>query len=264
MDEDRLAQLRRLASETVASTLRSRRLVGIIKARRDPIGVHEEVNERLAAHYESLLHHYLLSLYPGVTQLGGVGVSPMSLEPDTSAMAGLTFVLQQLYADAYLGGTHHASAHVPVPAGLSDIIDAVQREGWLPTHTMETNVISGPGLEELSLEARAVAEGVAQTLRDRLESAAQEEDPHQAIKEVLHSHAQAVVIARTEAAKAQIAALTDAYEAAAVERYDWVTDSAPCPLCAAMAARSPFLVGSEVPPLHPNCRCSITPATEPK
>jgi SPP1 gp7 family putative phage head morphogenesis protein len=234
---------------------------------------HERLNQLFTRHYTSLLHYWLRQLYPGAVQILSFGdyenavARAEGLQPDPRALSGLSQVLTELYQDAYLGGIHHAQPQVQsIPLG--GVLSEAQWDTWEPLGTTTAALVNGPGLEQLIAQSPQLSAQVAQTLRKRLSNAAEkalESDQGELrdkLRDITTSHHQAAVIASTEAARAQTAATLDAYEYAGVTEFNWDTDTDPCPACAAMQALNPHTVGSEVPPLHPNCRCSISPATK--
>lgn len=87
------------------------------------------------------------------------------------------------------------------------------------------------------------------------------------------NRSQAERIARTESAAVWETTNFNAQTANGVDRFDWVIAHGPsigppksgpvCKLCLDMASKSPYSVGSiELPPRHPNCRCTLIPALE--
>lgn len=72
--------------------------------------------------------------------------------------------------------------------------------------------------------------------------------------------------ALTELARASTQAVRQAYTAAGVARWIWEAEGDACPVCLSNAAADARAIGevwpdgSEAPPAHPNCRCSVTPA----
>lgn len=193
---------------------------------------HDDLLDRLIEEHAPLIAHWLERLFPYTTQLRSVHPGALQhMVPDSSALNALTAQLQLLYADGYTAGVGH---------------EAVGRKDWLPSHPTESH--SGPALVKLQKQARRVALGVAATRRKRLVNG-----EHHAV----HAQAQAELIAVTEGARGLSAGLLDSSEG----DWDWLTDADPCPACAAMAASNPQGRGGVVPPLHPECRCRVSPTT---
>jgi SPP1 gp7 family putative phage head morphogenesis protein len=65
----------------------------------------------------------------------------------------------------------------------------------------------------------------------------------------------ALVVATTEAARAQTIGTFDIFRPAGITQFDWLAESSACPACLAKMAENPHPVGDVVPPLHPHCRC---------
>lgn len=82
------------------------------------------------------------------------------------------------------------------------------------------------------------------------------------------SDARALVIARTESANAEIAGTLVGYrESGVVQGKAWSADGEACDICQALdgetvALESNFSNGTDGPPAHPNCRCSVVPVLE--
>lgn len=76
----------------------------------------------------------------------------------------------------------------------------------------------------------------------------------------------AAMVATTEVSRASAEAARDTYTRAGVTRWRWLTEPGACPVCLANEEAGPRPIGvawpdgSESPPAHPRCRCSIAPA----
>lgn len=87
-----------------------------------------------------------------------------------------------------------------------------------------------------------------------------------ALREVLRDGSWARMLALTELVRASVAAARDAYTAAGVTRWRWITEPGACPTCLANEAADARPIGdawpdgSDTPPAHPNCRCSMAAA----
>ncbi len=82
------------------------------------------------------------------------------------------------------------------------------------------------------------------------------------------SYHQAKRITKTELAHIQVQSAVDRYKAAGVDMYEFycVEDERTCEECGKLHGQIfPFLVaeiGTNMPPIHPNCRCTIIPIIE--
>jgi hypothetical protein len=87
-----------------------------------------------------------------------------------------------------------------------------------------------------------------------------------ALRAVLLDGPWARMLALTELVRASTEATRDAYTAAGVTRWQWTTEPGACPTCLANEAADARAIGevwpdgSQGPPAHPNCRCSMAPA----
>ena len=77
------------------------------------------------------------------------------------------------------------------------------------------------------------------------------------------------MIARTETIASSNQGALQAYDqSGVVKKKEWLAESDACDICLAIAARPPvklhssFSGGFDVPPAHPNCRCTILPVIE--
>ena len=130
------------------------------------------------------------------------------------------------------------------------------------------------GLQAL-LDSRGLTiQGMNQVTTDRLggvlaESLSQGFGAQQTadmISGVLSDPARAMVVARTETARALVEANVDQYKAEGVTSLEWLVGD-PCDLCAendgeVVAMGDTFSSGDEYPPAHPNCVCDVAPVTE--
>lgn len=88
----------------------------------------------------------------------------------------------------------------------------------------------------------------------------------QALRDALKDNAWTRMVALTELTRAGAEAARNAYTAAGVTRWQWVTEPGACPICLANEAAGTRTIGemwpdgSQAPPAHPHCRCGTAPA----
>lgn len=87
----------------------------------------------------------------------------------------------------------------------------------------------------------------------------------QALREALTDDSWVRMVALTELTRASAAAARAAYTASGVTRWRWNTEPGACPICTANQEAGPRTIGeawpdgSDAPPSHPHCRCSVLP-----
>ena len=87
----------------------------------------------------------------------------------------------------------------------------------------------------------------------------------QALRDALQDDAWVRMVALTELTRASAEAARAVYTAAGITRWRWVTEPGACPVCVANEEAGPRVIGgawpngSEAPPAHPHCRCSVLP-----
>jgi hypothetical protein len=87
----------------------------------------------------------------------------------------------------------------------------------------------------------------------------------QALQDALQDDAWLRMVALTELTRASAAAARTAYTAAGLTRWQWNTEPDACPICVANQEAGPRTIGeawpdgSQMPPAHPHCRCSVLP-----
>jgi SPP1 gp7 family putative phage head morphogenesis protein len=87
-----------------------------------------------------------------------------------------------------------------------------------------------------------------------------------ALRDALADDAWARMVALTELTRASAQAARDTYTAEGITEWRWVTEPGACPVCLANEAAGTRIIGetwpdgSEMPPAHPHCRCSVMPA----
>ena len=87
-------------------------------------------------------------------------------------------------------------------------------------------------------------------------------DLYDAVNSIVNDPARAMMITITETSRAYNAGLSDTFAAAGVEQFNWIAYATACPECEDMESNNPYDVGSDEPPLHPNCECDMEPIVQ--
>jgi len=182
--------------------------------------------------------------------------------------ASLSNVLEQVYGSGWAYGTNDAAHEL----GL-EIADPWAN--WQPGNEAAAALVDAPqGLQTL-LEARDVTiKDMNNTTLDRLGSALAEslsqglgiQETASIVNQVFDNPARAMIVARTETARALVQANIDQYRAENVQSLEWLVGD-PCDICAEndgviVAIGDEFPSGDEYPPAHPNCVCDVAPVSE--
>ena len=102
---------------------------------------------------------------------------------------------------------------------------------------------------------------ISTTIENGIRSGLGSGDITEQITGIIGDPARAQLIAVTETNRAYNAATTDTFIANGITRFNWVAYDGACPECEELQAGSPYDVGDEVPPDHPNCRCWQSPTS---
>ena len=182
--------------------------------------------------------------------------------------ASLNNVLGQVYGSGWAYGTNDAAHEL----GL-EIADPWAN--WHAGNEGAAALVDAPkGLTTL-LESRGVTiDGMNNVTMDRLGSALAEalsqglgiEQTASIVNQVFDNPARAMIVARTETARALVQANIDQYRAENVGSLEWLVGD-PCDICAEndgviVAIGDEFPSGDEYPPAHPNCVCDVAPVNE--
>jgi hypothetical protein len=189
----------------------------------------------------------------------------------------LELALSRLYADGYTLGNKIAKVRVlnVISKGVS--AGSVDWARWVPgAESAAALVRPTGGLKEL-LRTRKVSitDEITRTKIDRIgtslaRSLERGEDAFQTakgIQEIVNDPQHALMIARTEMARAMSVATRETYESNNVQQVEWLVADG-CDVCLENADASPigidetFPSGDSEPPAHPNCECAIAPVFE--
>lgn len=191
-------------------------------------------------------------------------------KPMQNALASIYangYVLGERIAKAYLlGFKKDAKTDNPIGVGIIDW------SVWKPGNPSAAALVKPRGGLQSLLDSRriTVADEVINTRLDRigtalatsLEKGFSAKQTAQMIDAVIDDPEAAMMIARTETARAVSVATRDSYERAGVEQVEWLVAEG-CDDCQENADASPidigdtFPSGDSEPPAHPNCECAL-------
>lgn len=195
-------------------------------------------------------------------------------EHATLSLDDLLAAVRDIYGDgASIGFSAAAQATgTLIPGAGEHVTDwTAFWDSWAPGNADAASLLNAGGLADLLDNANVTVRGIAGTTLDRLgnllaDGAASGESVEaiaSSLVDVLHDTDRAYRIATTELARAVSQASLDGYARNDVARYELITSPGACPLCLDTAADGPFDVDDleGMPPLHPTCRCAVSPVT---
>jgi hypothetical protein len=127
----------------------------------------------------------------------------------------------------------------------------------------------GKTVEQLLNEAKLTITNINATTLTRISDALTigmhqgqgRKDLYDAVNSIINDPVRAEMITITETSRSYNAGLSDTFAAAGIEQFNWIAYSTACPECDDMESNNPYNVGSDEPPLHPNCECDMEPIT---
>ena len=185
----------------------------------------------------------------------------------------LQYALSRIYADGYTLGVKVAKTRL---TGLKKGVTAgvVDWATWKPGLPSAAALVKPMGglKELLDSQKITVANEITRTKLDRIGTALSTslsrgdtaKETAKAIDAIIADPQHALVIARTEMARAMSVASREQYQNAGVEQVEWLVAEG-CADCQENADASPIPLGDEFPtgdtepPAHPNCMCAIAP-----
>lgn len=193
----------------------------------------------------------------------------------TASFTALAEVLRRVYPDAWLAGEHAAdlqlAGHVVSPE-VSAAVATVDWGAWKPGSPLAADKIASPGLTSLLDDIGVRVDGIQSTVLDlvgdRIADGLSQGLPADRIADditdLVGSGSRAELIAHTEAARGLELASFDVYQRNGVTEWDLVTSAGACPICLGVEAANPHPVAdqSDMPPIHPRCRCSSAPRAD--
>jgi hypothetical protein len=189
--------------------------------------------------------------------------------PSTQTLAS---VFAAMYADGFLTGVKggYEALDSSAPASeLTAIISATDWDKWTPGSPQTAALLDNGGFKALLDSADITIQGVDGTTLDRMAAILANSIANgdnmattaKALGEVVDSESRAMMIARTETARAMVAGSMTAYRDAGIEQWNWLPGE--CALCLDRAAGSPYSMDDDTPPLHPGCTCAVSPISMP-
>lgn len=194
-----------------------------------------------------------------------------SVRPNTSALEA---AIADARADGYASGALALAAEEDVAAlgvlatGEAEYGSIKQYwDDWKPGDVRASELLDNGGFKSLLDDAGVTVQGIADTTLDRmgtlLADGAAKGLSVDELADQLHSLVndpnRAYSIANTELARATSAATADTFEENGIEQWEWLVSDGACDECEAEADSGPRSLGDDQPPLHPSCRCAMTP-----
>jgi hypothetical protein len=246
----------------------------------------QKVVARLTAQYATKIRQAFKSAIDGdaiarswaETHPAGGSVSPQTARDWALAHAvvnqkPLQYALSRIYADGYTLGVKVAKTRL---TGLKKGVTAnvVDWSTWKPGLPSAAALVKPMGglKELLDSQKITIANEITRTKLDRIGTALSTSlsrgdtarETAKAIDAIIADPQHALVIARTEMARAMSVASREQYQNAGVEQVEWLVAEG-CADCQENADASPIPLGDEFPtgdtepPAHPNCMCAIAP-----
>jgi SPP1 gp7 family putative phage head morphogenesis protein len=231
-----------------------------------PFG-HEQLS-KMEAHYGPKVQQALKQMVD-VKQVAKSKKVPKKLNPKP-----LAELLEQIHKDGYFVGTKLGQERLVKRASgdPGEISGEFSWDAWTPGNPDAAGLLGegGPGLSGLLDDAGVTMEGISDAtleefsdaLAAALEAGQSVDDIAEMLEELGMDPERAEMIARTETARAVSEGTRDVYNANGISQFDWLPADDACEDCDAMKDGNPYDMGDEMPPLHPNCRCAVTPVTE--
>jgi len=241
----------------------------------------EELRQRIERHYEPLILEALKNLVTNIDEIADLArnnKSPVSRSGRALARSvirinskELARLLQSLYRDSYLAGSHIALNQLPsgasLGAGLAELVAGINWGTWKPGGSNQAAQLQNGGLKQMLDSANITLKGLTNTtinqigdiLGQHLANGGTPKEMANAIQSYVNDSWRATLIAETEAGRAMIQATVDTYMTNGYQQFEWVAYDDACEECAAMQDANPHDVTDATPPQHPGCRCYINP-----
>ena len=195
-----------------------------------------------------------------------------ALEANPGSQADLEETLRGIMVDAYGSGAYAAGQQLPGAATATLAgVSATDWAAWTPGDPAAAALMMNGGLSNLLDDASIRIKGITGSLLDQLgnrigdglASGDSVDSLARNVSDIVSDPGRAEMIAHTEMARAATLATLDTYAVNGVGQWDWVVSDDPCPECADQEADNPHqLDDKDQPPLHPRCRCAVSPVVE--
>lgn len=194
------------------------------------------------------------------------------IKPNTAALQA---ALANVQADGYASGALALAAETDVGKALPAAAVGEAKtmslkkywDAWKPGDIGASELLDNGGFQVLLSDAGVTVKGIADTTLDRMgtllaEGAARGDSVDEiarALRDVVSDPKRAYAIANTELNRATSQATADVFAENDIEEWDWLVSDGACPECEDQANSNPHSLGDEQPPLHPECRCAMSP-----
>jgi len=237
---------------------------------------HSGYEERIAIerHYAPLIEKALRDSISGVEEAIAEALK-MEKKISTAVTTELKFnrtPLQEPLRGVYLDGGYVGTAYAVKQLPGFEPKDKIGQSAinfdwanWKPGNPIASQMVSDGALAKTLDRIGITIDGIGETTIDRIgniigQGVAQGIPAKQIAKDIYAStdlsQARADMIALTETARAYNEGSIDQYANFGVTQFDWVAYDDACPECLALEALNPHDLADDVPPLHPNCRCT--------
>lgn len=208
---------------------------------------------------------------PGGSGEGGSEVTaprPDLPDPDTHKLDAL---IAEILRDAFLAGSHAGARQIGDGAVLTSLLETsdIDWSAWKPGSPEAAQLVADGRLAELLADAGITVKGIIGTTLDRIGNAIADgiaagdsvDSIAGMLSGVVGNLARAEMIAHTETARAMTASSLDVYATNGIGQFDLITSSGACPQCEDAAAANPHPLAdtADAAPLHPLCRCAVSP-----
>lgn len=183
----------------------------------------------------------------------------------------LAEVLKSLGIDSWLAGSWAGQAlGGKLPDEAMSFLGDMDWATWTPGNPGGAAQAFGTGLANLLDQQGVIIKTITDTQLSQISDAIAQGLVNgnnlatitQAVTAIRTNPYRSNLIARTETNRAQTEATMQSYQNAGIEKWKLITSPTPCPECEALEERSattPFTMGTEQPPIHPQCRCDAVP-----